>query len=171
MAGSPSPDFELMFQDEALRLVGSRNVQVAVWRASPQMHHIDELKKGFHRRRAIGPRTGLMNVVTSIHRVSFSDGVRKSVADLTKEAEGQLGTAHVIEAGGLVGVTTRTFLSTVQLLTRSKTPEKTFDSIDSALGWWLDCLNADPQCPHWSEDEARSLCAWARRFPDEAASG
>jgi hypothetical protein len=64
-----------------------------------------------------------------------------------------LGTANVVTIPGLKGSATRAFLGTVFLLSRSKTPTKTFASAQDAAAWLAPKLG-----PTWVPEDVVELC-------------
>lgn len=74
----------------------------------------------------------------------FSNEVRDAAAGIAKSRIFRLGTANIVEVGGLRGAATRAFLSTVTLLSGSKyrSRNKVFGDPEPAATWLAETLEA-----------------------------
>lgn len=104
-------------------------------------------------------------VVVSIFRAgvdtSIDEGVRESGQDALREfADTQIGSALVIEDGGLRVIMIRTVLTSIQLLSRSPIKQRAFVDLSPALTWLLGLPRVDPSLAHMTTaatEAARAL--------------
>jgi hypothetical protein len=109
-------------------------------------------------RRAFPKGIALLNVVQGGGVPNFADDMREAVMDLNRGSDDDLGVAHVVLVGGLVGAATRAFISTTTLVSRPKMPTRTFGELDPAAAWLTPLLEA--RDPTWSAAEV--LDAYAK---------
>lgn len=116
-------------------MVGER-LYVSTWKdppTVPQMKKFRELTVAFRRET---PEGMLFANIVFGGTPAFSKAVTDETAALTAELEGwTIATAHVVLVPGLAGVAIRAFLSTIQLLSRSRTPTKVFNDVEDAAIW------------------------------------
>ena len=164
------PPLEIVHEDATMRQVYCRNVQIAAWYDAPsleQMHTYGRCAKVLSKR--YGGKSALMNVVVKgVPR--FSSEVREAASEYTREGAHQIGAAHVILVGGLLGSSVRAFLSTVMLLGRPPNPTKVFGDLDGAARWMAKSLCArSPEA--WDAEELAAVCRQAIHREDDAAAG
>ena len=92
--------------------------------------------------------------------------VRVEATKLTRLGASSLGTAHILELGGLRGVAVRGFLNTMLLLARSKTPQSVHASIDAAMPAMLSALENGPRS--WTHAEVTEALRAARALTPPA---
>jgi hypothetical protein len=86
----------------------------------------------------------------------FATEVRDAAAGIAKSKMFRLGTANVVEVGGLRGSATRAFLSTISLLSRSSYPYKVYAKPEDAATWLAELLDGeDPDA--WSVERVLSI--------------
>jgi hypothetical protein len=79
---------------------------------------------------------GLLIVIVEGNDKPPPNEVRRRNADLVARYQGKIwGMARVIEGAGLKSSMIRFALSTIDLLSNSNTPEKTMESVGSAVAW------------------------------------
>jgi hypothetical protein len=152
---------DVIYEDDVLSLVGSKNVRVAIWRDAPtlaQMKEVDRAARALARENPAG--TGWVNlVVDGVPR--FTQDVREEVGRLTREnTPNALANAHVILLDGFRGVAVRAFFSTVLLVTRSAVPFRAFGDIESASRWMAPLLA--PSGVTWDAQSLAAVVAEAR---------
>jgi hypothetical protein len=149
--------FEIRYEDDTLRQAVARNVHVAAWFDAPtleQMHEYGRCARGVYR--SYRGKSALLNlVVEGVPR--FSSEVRKAAADYTAEGLHQLGAAHVILVGGLLGASVRGFLGTMLLVGRPPNPAKVFGDLPSAAAWQAKNLAPFEEEP-WTAQEIVTIC-------------
>jgi hypothetical protein len=87
----------------------------------------------------------LFNVIIS-GKPSFSEEVRSEVNRITSDDTlYTAATAHVILVEGFIGSAVRAFLATALVVSRTKTPNKTFGDLPSAVKWVKERCDATKQ--------------------------
>jgi hypothetical protein len=147
------PRVEIVHEDPMLRLGVCRNFLIIAWLGNPESAQLRAIGRA---RAAMTTKhkadVGTMNVVLGGILPRFTEEVRAEVVQLLKDARLQgLGTADVVLAPGLAGVTTRAFLSTSALVARSTTPHRVFGELRPAASWLAPLLAAG-SVP-WSVEE------------------
>ncbi len=143
---------ELAFENETARIAIERNVVVAVWLQEPRVPaELREMeragKKAALRHKG---QSALFNVIIS-GRPSFSEEVRGEVNRITSDDTlFTAATAHVILVEGFVGSAVRAFLTTALVVSRTKTPNKTFGDVGVAAKWVNERLTA-AKVDGWNE--------------------
>lgn len=121
--------------DESLKIVTAHNVLVVVWSDAPSLEQLRAMARAAEALRRAHPRgTALLNVIRG-GMPSFDDAVRDEARRLTRDGHFDVGVAHVVLIGGLVGAAVRAFLSTIVLLGRPKEPTQVFGEAGAALRW------------------------------------
>jgi len=134
------------------RLATCRNLEVAIWYDPPTTAHIRVMANTARSlRRAFPKGIALLNVVQGGGVPNFADDMREAVMDLNRGSDDDLGVAHVVLVGGLVGAATT-------LVSRPKMPTRTFGELDPAAAWLTPLLEA--RDPTWSAAEV--LDAYAK---------
>jgi hypothetical protein len=146
--------FELHHANERLRVGSAKNVVISAWFDSPQIEDLRRLDAYTKVVRQSYPRgIGLLNLIVS-GTPRFSKEIREEVARQTAE-DSDLGVAHVILLGGIVGATVRTFLTTAMLIGRPATPTKVFADVPAAASWLAQVLERGDV--GWTVDELAAL--------------
>lgn len=147
----------IVYEDGTLRQGYCRNLHVVAWYDAPsldQMHAYGAAARSLSDR--WGRKSGLVNVVvTGVPR--FSAEVRDATAQYTREGAHDVGAAHVILVGGLLGASVRAFLSTAMLLGRPPNPTKVFAGIDEAALWMARNF-ATRSDERWDSAELADVC-------------
>jgi len=125
-----------LHEDRTLRLAACEGLLFAVWSDAPDLTQMRMLGGALRTQSRTYPRAGaLMNVVVR-GTPNFSEPVRHEALRLARDPSlNGLGTAHVILLGGLPGVATRAFLSTVALVSSAAAPVKVFGDATAAAEW------------------------------------
>jgi hypothetical protein len=135
---------ELFFENETARIAIERNVVVAVWMQEPRVPaELREMERaGKKAALRYKGQSALFNVIIS-GRPSFSEEVRTEVNRITSDDTlFTAATAHVILVEGFVGSAVRAFLATALVVSRTKTPNKTFGDVSLAAKWVNERLDA-----------------------------
>lgn len=108
-------------------------------------------------------------VVTSIIRAGLSlavkEDARKAGERNLAEFEGYtLGSAMVVEAGGLRASFFRSVVTGIQLVTRSAVPQKVFHNIDDSMRWLLAFPGVDPSTAQNVDELIAGAYALAERY-------
>lgn len=149
---------EIVYEDATLRQGYSRNLHVVAWYDAPslsQMHAYGACARALAGR--AGCPSGLMNVVVE-GMPRFSPEVREATAEYTREGAHEVGAAHVILVGGLLGSSVRAFLSTAMLLGRPPNPTKVFGDVDGAARWMAGNFAARSSEP-WEVADLAAVCS------------
>jgi hypothetical protein len=130
------PLVEVPYSDACCRIGTSRNLVVYAWWDVPavsQLREAGRISRAAARKHPSG--TALVNLVVS-GTPRFSEEVRAESARIARDSElATLGGVDVILLTGLVGVAARSFLETVNLLSRAPRPRKVFGEVPSAAAW------------------------------------
>ncbi len=95
-------------------------------------------------------KSALFNVIIS-GKPSFSEEVRNEVNRITSDDTlFSAASAHVILVEGFIGSAVRAFLATALVVSRTKTPNKTFNDVDLAAKWVKERLEAS-NTETWAE--------------------
>jgi hypothetical protein len=143
---------ELAFENETARIAIERNVVVAAWFQEPRVPlELREMERaGKKVSSKYKGKSALFNVILS-GKPSFSEEVRNEVNRITSDDTlFTAATAHVILVEGFVGSAVRAFLATALVISRTKTPNKTFNEIDLAAKWVKERLEAE-KMDGWTE--------------------
>ncbi len=157
---------EIVHEDTTLRLGVCRNLLIIAWLGPPESAALRAIGRA---RAAMSTKhksdVGTINVVLASTLPRFTQEIRDEVVNLLRDARLQgLGTADVVLAPGLSGVTTRAFLSTSALLARSSTPHRVFSELRPAADWLAPLLAAgsvkwsveeNPLCPGRGDQDRR----------------
>ena len=134
----------------------------AVWRGPPGLVQLNALAiTGESLFKRLSQKSVTLNMMAS-GSPRFSEEARQRTAQITLEAETySAGVAHVVLLPGLAGLTVRTFLRTVALLSSgTRRPVKTFSELEPAATWVLQTLAPDTRVGHQELlDCARTLLA------------
>lgn len=144
------------YEDETLRLMVEDNLLVARWLEAPRMSQLLEMRRlNVHLASRFSHQTALLNVICS-GTPSFSPEVHRETSDqaLTFGARG-LGTAHLVMVDGLVGMTVRSFLSTISLVARSSGRTQVFGDFEEVSSWMLPRLEKGEVA--WTDARLRSV--------------
>jgi hypothetical protein len=144
---------EVVFVRNAeFKLATSRNLEIAVWYDAPSAAQLEVLAQTARSLRQSHPAgIALLNVVQGGGMPNFADDARAAVQQLNRDANDDLGVAHLVLVGGLVAAATRAFISTTALVSRTKMPVRTFGE-PRAAALWLGALLASRD-RMWSADE------------------
>lgn len=128
---------EVLFENETARISVDRNVVVAAWFQEPrgpkELREMERAGKKVSSKYKDG--SVLFNVIIS-GKPSFSEEVRNEVNRITSDDTlFRAATAHVILIDGFIGSAVRAFLATALVVSRTKTPNKTFGDLPSAVKW------------------------------------
>lgn len=135
---------ELAFENETARIAIERNVVVAAWFTEPRVPlELREMERaGKKVSSKYKGKSALFNVILS-GKPSFSEEVRSEVNRITSDDTlFTAATAHVILVEGFVGSAVRAFLATALVVSRTKTPNRTFNDVDLAAKWVKERLDA-----------------------------
>lgn len=134
----------VVHQQDTLRIVTAGNLVIASWFDAPTLEQMRAFRRASQALKQRHPEgTAMVNlIVTGTPR--FSAEVREEAALQQKDALHNLGAAHVILVGGLVGTAVRGFLGTMILLGRSKNPTRVFGDVAPASAWLLERLKNGP---------------------------
>ncbi len=161
---------EIVHEDETLRLGVCRNLLIIAWLSAPEVAQLRAITRA---RSALATKhkadVGTINVIVSGFLPRFTDQIREEVVAMLKEARLQgLGSAHVVIPDGLVGVTTRSFLSTAILVSRTSTPTRVFSELGPAAAWLAPLLAVGSV--HWSPAEILAAQSEVSRVGAPAAA-
>jgi hypothetical protein len=159
---------EIVHADATLRIGVCRNLFVLAWTGPPEAPHLRVMAKALQALAAKHDNDmAVLDVIVS-GRPLFTDEVRDGLVRVLRDPRTQgRASAHVIEIGGLAGVTTRAFLSTAFLLARSPSPNKVFGDVASGAAWLAPILSKGSQA--WSAAEMVAAAdAIAQRKPASA---
>ncbi len=137
------PDTAILHADDTFVLANAGSLMVAVWFDAPrpeQIHVVARESKPIDARNA--RRTALAQFIVA-GTPRFSSETRDAVTELYRAKIFRLGTAHIIEVGGLKGAATRAFLNTVTLLGRGADRVKVFSDPAEGSTWMAGRLNYD----------------------------
>lgn len=139
------------YRSASLLCAERENLAVAIWLNSPSLTDVravveqaELLKASFDGRSmminaVLGRRPGDDPV-----RPDFSAEVRKALIKFAKRDDMHtIATAHLVLADGFVGAAVRTFLNTITLVARPKTPMHAFASIVDTADWLAECEGAE----------------------------
>lgn len=142
---------EVLFRDDTFVLgVSGRLMVTAYWDAPhvSQILKITELGVPWNREHE-GYTAFMQFIIEGTPR--FSSEVRDAAAEISRSKLFRVGTANVVEVGGLRGAATRAFLSTVTLLGRGSTRVQVFADPGEAASWMAPRLDErDPGA--WTVD-------------------
>lgn len=151
---------EVLFHDDTFVLgVSGRLMVTAYWDAPhvSQILKITELAIPWNQEHE--RRTAFMQFIIE-GTPRFSSEVRDAAAEISRSRLFRLGTASVVEVGGLRGAATRAFLSTVTLLGRGTKRVQVFADPREASTWMHGKLDAhEPDT--WTVERLLSLRAAA----------
>ncbi len=127
-----------MHRDAVLIAVERRNALALAWYDAPQPGHLLTvlrlMQETQQRSRAL---TCLLQVLVR-GTPHFAEQVREEGAKMVRGAgKCTAASAHIIEVGGLAGVASRAFISTLLLVGRSRVPAKVFKDVPEATPWYL----------------------------------
>ncbi len=145
---------EIFFENETARIAIERNVVVAAWFQEPRVPlELREMERAGKKVSAKNKGTSaLFNVIIS-GKPSFSEEVRNEVNRITAdETLFTAATAHVILVEGFIGSAVRAFLATALVVSRTKTPNKTFGDLETAAKWVKERLDA-VKTEGWTEGD------------------
>lgn len=135
------PDTTILYADETFVLANAGALMVSVWWDAPRPDQIHVVaRKGRPVDEANDRRTGLAQFIVA-GTPRFSSETRDAVTELYRAKIFRLGTAHIIEVGGLKGAATRAFLNTVTLLGRGADRVKVFSDPGEGAEWMAGRLN------------------------------
>jgi hypothetical protein len=145
---------EIFFENETTRISLDRNVVVAAWfqepRAPKELREMERAGKKVSSKYKDGGV--LFNVIIS-GKPSFSEEVRNEVNRITSDDTlFTAATAHVILLDGFIGSAVRAFLATALVVSRTKTPNKTFNDVASSVKWVKERCDAAKTEP-WAEGD------------------
>jgi hypothetical protein len=155
---------EVFFENETARISIERNVVVAAWLQEPrEPKELREMERaGKKAASKYKDATALFNVIIS-GRPSFSEEVRSEVTRITSDDTiFAAATAHVILVEGFIGSAVRAFIATALVVSRTKTPNKTFGDIDAAVKWVKERLDVAKTEP-WTEADLKTFVAYSIR--------
>ena len=155
---------EVFFENETARISIERNVVVAAWFTEPR--EPKELREMERAGKKVSSKykgaSALFNVIVS-GKPSFSEEVRNEVNRITSDDTlFAAATAHVILVEGFIGSAVRAFLATALVISRTKTPNKTFGDAPSAVKWVKERLDA-AKSDAWSEDDLKTFVDYSIR--------
>ena len=145
---------EIFFENETARISIDRNVVVAAWFQEPRVpKELREMERAGKKVSSKHKSGGvLFNVILS-GKPSFSEEVRTEVNRITSDDTlYTAATAHVILVEGFIGSAVRAFLATALVVSRTKTPNKTFTDVASAAKWVNERLAA-AKIEGWTEGD------------------
>jgi hypothetical protein len=145
---------ETVFENETARISVDRNVVVAAWFQEPRVSK--ELREMERAGKKVSSKyknaAALFNVIIS-GKPSFSEEVRNEVTRITSDDTlFTAATAHVILVEGFIGSAVRAFLATALVVSRTKTPNKTFGDLPASVKWVKERLDAS-STEAWSEGD------------------
>ena len=148
---------ELAFENDTARIAIDRNVVVAAWFQEPRVpKELREMERAGKKVSSKYKNAGaLFNVIIS-GKPSFSEEVRNEVNRITSDDTlFTAATAHVILVEGFIGSAVRAFLATALVVSRTKTPNKTFGDVASSVRWVKERLEATTET--WTEGDLAAL--------------
>ena len=142
----------VFFENETARISVDRNVVVAAWFQEPRVpKELREMERAGKKVSSKYKDGALFNVIIS-GKPSFSEEVRNEVNRITSDDTlFTAATAHVILVEGFIGSAVRAFLATALMVSRTKTPNKTFGDVASAVKW------VQGRCEGWTEGDLATL--------------
>lgn len=134
----------LVHQDAVLVAVERRNALGLAWYDAPQPGHLLTVLRLMQETQLhSGARTCLLQTIVR-GTPRFSEQVREEGGKMVRgSAKCTAASAHIIELGGLAGVATRAFISTLLLIGRSRSPAKVFKDVHEAAPWYVEQLAAN----------------------------
>lgn len=143
--GTTVSEVELLYHDDTYVLATAGRLMVTCYWDAPKVEHILKITElGLAWDRANENRTAFAQFIVD-GTPRFASEVRDAATNIAKSKMFRLGTANVVEVGGLRGSATRAFLSTVSLLSRSSYPYKVYANPEDAADWLVGLLETqDP---------------------------
>jgi hypothetical protein len=138
------------YEDATMSLGACGSVVVVVFRDVPTVDHLERLFATIRSTKLRHKKIGLLNVAVS--------GTPRFPSDVRKRAAEHLGRgltdvqAHVVLVPGFAGTAIRSFVSTITLLGRTRTPSKVFSELGPASTWLVEVLEDRGGEPPAAED-------------------
>lgn len=133
------------YRDDVLTLATAPYLQVVAWTGTPTVDHIETIDRVNRRQMRELPEGAAMFHLAVRGRPAFSpEVVEATKRSLARVEAWRTGTANVVLLEGLAGVAVRSFLNTINLLTRAKRPVRTFSDLASATRWMYEHLEGHP---------------------------
>jgi hypothetical protein len=133
---------ETLYTDADVQISAHRNLLIVAFSDAPAAEHLREcgrIARVLTRKYPGG--IGLLDLVLS-GTPRFSNEMRDEAVKLSRDpALFRQGVADVVLIPGLIGVATRSFLSTVSLLSRSPNPRSAFGTLEAADAWLVPRLS------------------------------
>ena len=151
-------DVDVLYHDDTYVLATAGRLMVTCYWDAPNVHQIEKITEfGVPWDAAHDNKTAFAQFIVD-GTPRFSTEVRDAAAAIGKSRIFRLGTANVVEVGGLRGSATRAFLSTVTLLSGKKyrSRNKVYADPSEAATWLAEILDAaDPGA--WSTERVEAV--------------
>ena len=140
VASSPSIPWEVVGSSADAAVATQGHYVVLLWRRTVVKEGVEWTRSAFERLALEQPgrKIVFLTVVESGCEIASAE-VRKDVADLLKTHAGRLACAAIVfEAVGFRMTILRSFITAINLTTRSRFPNAVFSHVDPALSWIMD---------------------------------
>lgn len=118
---------------------------VVVWGREVEADDLERLSEVQRAAVAACEHCAVLSIIRAGLTMAVNDDVREaSQRNLREFTDVTLGSAMVVEAGGMRASFFRSVITGIHLVTRSKVPQKVFDNIDEAVRWLLSQPGLDP---------------------------
>lgn len=138
---------------------------VAVWGRGVEIDDLGQIAAAQRRAVAQHRHCASISIIRAWLSVGVSPEIRAAAAEhLQALVDVNLGSAMVVEAGGARAIFFRSVVTSVNLLARTRTPQKVFTTIDEAVGWALARPGLDPATAAASEQITAAAHELADRY-------
>ncbi len=142
----------LEHRDDTLTLATAPNVLVAAWTGMATVEAIELVERLNRQQRREHPEGAAMLDLILRGTASFSPEVVEVTRRSHAAVDGwRTATAHVFLIDGFAAVAVRSFLNTINLVSRAKRPTKIFEDLPTAVEWLSAQLDGHPS-KTWRED-------------------
>lgn len=143
---------------------------VVVWGREVEAADLERLAKTQREVIAEHGHCLVMSIIRAGLSMSVKDDVRRAgEQNLRDFAATTLGSAMVVEAGGIRASFFRSVITGIHLATRSKVQQKVFDNIDEAVGWLMARPGVDMATFGASQETVAKAYELADRFGQASA--
>ncbi|MGE0791364.1 MAG: hypothetical protein AB7S26_37160 [Sandaracinaceae bacterium] len=144
---------EIVHEDAIVTYAVAPHLIICVWSDAPTVATIRRFSEVNRDLRARYPEgAAMVNLLIGGTPVFAADMLEAAVRALREVSGWRTATAHVMFTDGFVGVTVRSFLSTLNLMSRAKRPVKICGDIPTAVRFLYERLEGSPT-RSWTEAE------------------